>query len=709
MAEKIHRNALKPGYKIHWYEIKSVLGQGGFGITYLAYDTNLDKNVAIKEYLPIELAVREGDSSVHPLTEDRGKQYQWGLDRFVSEARTLSRFEHPNIVRVHAVFEENNTGYMVMACEEGQSMQQLLAGKKTMEEAALIKILIPILGGLELVHQAGFIHRDIKPDNIFIRKDGSPVLLDFGSARQALGQEQKTLTSLVSPGYAPFEQYYSKSDAQGPWTDIYGLGATLYRAIAGVAPVDAVDRSKSILEGDTDYFVSATEIGKGKYSERFLKAIDHALAFKNQDRPQTIAEWKEEFGITRDMNEINFMEQMEQTPTQPGTKIVKETSTRNSSFAITLLIIIISFIVVIYFQKDLINLIKPSPGTVAPEPLQDSSESVVATIPQPEQEAQPTADETDQVARDENISQLLVKADEAFQQGYYLEPVNDNALDYYLQALELDPENATAQAGKQNIIEHFINSAYSLIDEERFDAAERMLVKAEIVEPDARTVKLARLNLEEKKAKADRLAREEQQKRMQEEQKQKEEAQAKRLADLEKQKQEAEAKRLALVEKQKQEEERLRLEAKKQQEEEQHRKEEEEKQLAMERERQKQMELQQCKLKKQEPVSEPQRYNVQSYYSALAIGKNNGWGESWGYPTRSDAENRAMLECKKNDSGCELKLWSTSCIAYAKSSDGATGWAWSDTANNAGKNAIANCEQYSKCCNIQSTFCADQQ
>jgi len=295
MAGKIHRNSLKPGHKVLWYEIKEILGQGGFGITYLAYDPNLEKLVAIKEYLPIELAVREGDFSVHPVTEDRGKQYKWGLDRFIAEARTLSKFDYPNIVRVLSVTEENNTAYMVMVYEHGQSLQEKLKGKKTLEEAELLKILIPILGGLEHIHNAGFIHRDIKPDNIFIRNDGSPVLLDFGSARQALGEQTKTLTSLISPGYSPFEQYFSKGNEQGEWTDIYSLGATLYRAITGVAPQDAIDRSNAILKTSKDIIVTAVEIGKGRYSERFLIAIDHALNFKPEDRPQSIAEWSNEF------------------------------------------------------------------------------------------------------------------------------------------------------------------------------------------------------------------------------------------------------------------------------------------------------------------------------------------------------------------------------------------------------------------------------
>jgi serine/threonine protein kinase len=710
LIEKIHRNALKPGYKLHWYEIKDILGQGGFGITYLAHDKNLDKDVAIKEYLPIELAVREGDFSVHPLTEDRGKQYQWGLDRFVSEARTLSRFDHPNIVRVHAVFEENNTGYMVMAYEEGSSMQQLLAGKQTMEEAALIKILVPILGGLELIHQTGFIHRDIKPDNIFIRKDGSPVLLDFGSARQALGEQTKTLTSLVSPGYAPFEQYYSKSDAQGPWTDIYGMGATLYRAIAGIAPLDAVDRSKSILEDDEDHFVSALEIGKGKYSERFLKAIDHALMFKNQERPQSIAAWKAEFGIQEDLDEIKRLQNMEQAVTQPGTKVIQKPPTRLRPISITLLLLIVIVGAAFYYQESLKQLLAPAlPETIKPE--------LTKETPTPEALAQAAQQAEEEAARrkhGETIKQLMTKAEHAYNNGQYLEPVANNALDYYLKVLDTDPSNASATAGKQKIFDHFINTAQTLIDEQRFDTAERALLKADIVEPDSRAVKLARLLLDEKRTEAERIAMEEEQRRLEEERKQQEKEKAKQLAELAIQKQEEERKQLA---------EQKRLEDEKK------RKEEEARQLAIEEENRKaknaeierqqmlaeskkqeeQQAIQQCENKKQEIFSEPNRFRNQTFYSALAIGENNGWGESWGYATREDAEQRALKECINNDSGCELKTWTTNCIAFATSNEGATGWGWSDTVNNARKIAIENCEQYAKCCNIKSAYCADQQ
>ena len=293
------RNSLKNNHRLHWYLIDKVLGQGGFGITYLAHDPNLDQFVAVKEYLPMELAVRDSDNSVYPASEANGERYRWGLERFISEARTLAKFKHPAIVRVLSVFEENNTAYMVMEYERGQSLQQVIDQRKTFSEQELMQIVGPLLDGLELIHSNGFIHRDIKPANIYIRRDGSPVLLDFGSARQALGEQTKSLTSIVSPGYAPFEQYYSKSDKQGPWTDIYSLAATMYRAITGLMPMDAIDRSEAILKAEKDAFVSAEVLGAGKYSAQFLRAIDNGLQFSEKKRPQTVEEWRQQLGLDR--------------------------------------------------------------------------------------------------------------------------------------------------------------------------------------------------------------------------------------------------------------------------------------------------------------------------------------------------------------------------------------------------------------------------
>ncbi len=201
----------------------------------------------IKEYLPIQIAVREEAISIYPTSSECDEEYRWGLERFIVEARTLAKYQHPNIVKVLNVFEANHTAYMVMGYEDGESFSDALKRRKTLEEAELLMVLRPIADGLEKIHQSGFIHRDIKPANIFIRKDGSPVLLDFGSARDSMGEHTRTMTRILSPGYAPIEQYYGEGEEQGPWTDIYGLAATLYRGIAGDAPMDALARSQGIL------------------------------------------------------------------------------------------------------------------------------------------------------------------------------------------------------------------------------------------------------------------------------------------------------------------------------------------------------------------------------------------------------------------------------------------------------------------------------
>ena len=216
---------------------------------------------------------------------------EWGLERFIREAKTLSKFNHPNIVRVHTVFEANNTAYMVMSYEKGVTFQEIVK-KGQPSEDDLTDMIMGILDGLEGMHAEGFIHRDIKPGNIFIRADGSALLLDFGSARQAIGEETHTLTKVASPGYAPFEQYYGRSDMQGPWTDIYGLGATLYRAITGEAPIDATFRNRSSGEEAIQEVVDVLDKYSDKYSPFLLRAVEHAIRTNHRDRPQTVAEWR---------------------------------------------------------------------------------------------------------------------------------------------------------------------------------------------------------------------------------------------------------------------------------------------------------------------------------------------------------------------------------------------------------------------------------
>src|SRR5579885_2489622 len=294
MIEKSYRNALPAGHSLLRYSIERVLGQGAFGITYLARDVNLDRRVAIKEFLPGQYATREGDQSVRTLSADLHVEFHQGLERFLKEARTLAKFEHANLVRVLNVFEANHTAYMVMTYEEGRTLKDVLARTGTLNEGDLR----PLLDGLEHIHDASFIHRDIKPANIFIRNDGSPVLIDFGSARQAVRGQSLTLTNFVSQGYAAIEQYSSRSDKQGPWTDIYGMGATLFRAMTGKAPADAVDRSEAISHGNADVLARLSSTVAERYSKSFIQAVEHALAFRAHDRPQSVAEWRPEFDVT---------------------------------------------------------------------------------------------------------------------------------------------------------------------------------------------------------------------------------------------------------------------------------------------------------------------------------------------------------------------------------------------------------------------------
>ena len=188
-----------------------MLGFGGFGMTYLGFDHNLDKPVAIKEYLPSDIATRTADRSVAAQASEVRGDFQWGLERFVDEARTLARFDHRHIIKVYRFFEAHGTAYIVMEYAEGETLSAHLERKGSLSEAELKAILYPLLDGLAVVHGADFLHRDIKPGNIVLRDvDGSPVLLDFGSARQAIGAKSRSVTSIVTPGYAPIEQYSSR-------------------------------------------------------------------------------------------------------------------------------------------------------------------------------------------------------------------------------------------------------------------------------------------------------------------------------------------------------------------------------------------------------------------------------------------------------------------------------------------------------------------
>jgi len=278
-----YRNALPLQSMLQEYRLEAVLGAGGFGLTYLGRDTHLEKHVAIKEYLPTDLVVRALDGSVVPITGELQREYQWGLERFILEARTLAKFSHPHIVRVSRFFQANGTGYMVMDYEKGESLHQMLKRSVKPDEARLKGILMPLLDGLQAVHATGFLHRDIKPSNIFVRESGSPVLIDFGAARHAIGAT-RSLTSVLTPGYAPLEQYSSDGN-QGPWSDIYAMAGVIYRVLVDENPPDAVSRMK------IDTLPAKLARARGRVSEPFLRAVEWALALDEKQRPQSVQDW----------------------------------------------------------------------------------------------------------------------------------------------------------------------------------------------------------------------------------------------------------------------------------------------------------------------------------------------------------------------------------------------------------------------------------
>lgn len=269
------------------YIIGRVLGQGGFGITYLGFDLRLNLKLAIKEYFPYGLAARiPGSSDVDLSTGEIKKHLHFGLERFMNEAKTLALFEnHPNIVTVRDYFETNATAYMVMTYLAGCNLEYYLhfkEGKIPFDRA--LSIFIPVLDALREVHRAGFMHRDISPDNIYITDAGQVILIDFGAARQEVREKDKSLSVILKAGYAPEEQYRSRGK-QGPWTDIYAVGATLYRAITGKTPPEAMDRLAE------DELVAPSQLGVSIDSNR-EEALFKALAVRAADRFQTVEEFQ---------------------------------------------------------------------------------------------------------------------------------------------------------------------------------------------------------------------------------------------------------------------------------------------------------------------------------------------------------------------------------------------------------------------------------
>jgi serine/threonine protein kinase len=293
-------NVLPPGTRLHEFELLGVIGEGGFGIVYKARDGQLERTVAVKEYMPSALAGRRADASVVVKSPEHRETFDIGLRSFINEAKMLAQFDHPALVKVYRFFEANGTAYMAMPLYEGGNLKQALKARANWpalppDEAWLRRLLVPLLDAVDLLHRSDCLHRDIAPDNVLLvggdRPDVRPLLLDFGAARRVLGgingNVTQALTVILKPGFAPIEQYDEiPGMKQGPWTDLYALGALMHFAITGKAPPPSVGRMVH------DAYRPLAQVAQGRYSDRFLAAIDAALAPAPQARPQSIGAFR---------------------------------------------------------------------------------------------------------------------------------------------------------------------------------------------------------------------------------------------------------------------------------------------------------------------------------------------------------------------------------------------------------------------------------
>lgn len=279
------RGTLPAGTRLRNYELISVLGHGGFGITYYAKDTTLGREVAIKEYLPTSLALREDGTMVVPRSTQLAEDFIWGRERFLEEARILATLDGaPAVVRVHDFLEANGTAYMIMGLARGDTLEKRLKDGGCLDPDATEHMLRRLLDGLEAVHRTGFLHRDVKPANIILDSRNDPTLIDFGASRASMADRTAALTAIFTPRYAAAEQL--TSDKQGPWTDIYGVSATLYHAITGKAPPSSLERALN------DAYQPLSSLEPEGYSPGVLEGIDAGLAVRAKDRPQSIADWR---------------------------------------------------------------------------------------------------------------------------------------------------------------------------------------------------------------------------------------------------------------------------------------------------------------------------------------------------------------------------------------------------------------------------------
>ena len=535
MTTPDHRLALPQGTRVQDFEFHRVLGHGGFGITYLGWNIALDIPVAIKEYLPADLAMREQDMSVLPKSSGDEADFHWGLDRFLDEARVMARFKHPNIVQVQHFFQAHGTAYIVMEYVEGETLSDFLKQRGTLTERELKNILLPLLAGLIEVHEAGILHRDIKPGNILLRAaDGSPVLVDFGAARQAVGVRSRSVTAVLTPGYAPIEQYSSRGH-QGPWTDIYALGGVCYQALTGKVPDEAMDRIRQ------DPMISITEAAKGKATDSFLCAIDWSLRVEEADRPQGVRVWRSAL----------LGEEKVPAPASTGTSSQEQqtTQTDKTQKTATRWLLATGVLLLIgagawWGWQEYPELFGQGPAdipavaeqeTLAETPQETETQQTEEAVASMEDTPPPDKAEPEQLTYKEpelspeeaEVIRLLAAAEADVKARRLTSPAGNNAWDRYQQVLGIDPANPDAIKGMERVIESYMELFGSAVKQEDFDKATGYLAKIRALHPDSPVLEEGERSLAAaRQARADRLAEEERQRQAEE---------AARQAELERQ------------------------------------------------------------------------------------------------------------------------------------------------------------------------------
>jgi len=272
---------LPEGYQLQNYRIRKVLSCGGFSIVYLGEDEN-EVPVAIKEYLPSSLALRKQGDALPAIAEENLAMFRYGMKCFFEEGKSLAGLAHGNVVRVLNFFRANETAYMVMRYERGRTLEEHIRQHRgSIKEDFIRRVITLLLNGLREVHTNKLLHLDIKPANVYIRNDGTPVLIDFGAARQTLTEQTPRLSPMYTPGFAAPEQYRNR-ELLGPWSDIYSVGATMYSCLAAAAPPYADRRL------DKDSYIRARKRWGGKYSEALLQTIDWCLRLDHLRRPQSV-------------------------------------------------------------------------------------------------------------------------------------------------------------------------------------------------------------------------------------------------------------------------------------------------------------------------------------------------------------------------------------------------------------------------------------